>query len=181
MTCRSHFPNSRSFKFTYRESEYSRHSVIGPLVTWSLFRPSFGYLTTIQIADIGQPDTNFSAIQMVPQLEFPVFISPLNFLFRILTMTKQQLRKKKTTTKMTNLTFLKRIQTFQLKNFWGFIIQVYSDLKSGLLWILNSRKEVGLQMVQILKGIWNREAQPIKILTNGCHFVKHIWNLNNNV
>ena len=39
-------------------------------------------------------------------------------------------------------------------------------------WILNGQKEVGLQMVQISKGIWNREAQPFEIWTNGRHFFK---------
>ena len=33
------------------------------------------------------------------------------------------------------------------------------DLKSGLVFISNGQKEVGLQMVQILSGIWNPEAQ----------------------
>ena len=47
------------------------------------------------------------------------------------------------------------------------------DLKSGLVWILNALKEVGLQMVWILKGIWNPEAQPFEIRTNGCHLVKN--------
>ena len=28
-------------------------------------------------------------------------------------------------------------------------------------------------MVRILNGIWNLEAQPFEIQTNGCHFVKH--------
>ena len=34
-------------------------------------------------------------------------------------------------------------------------------------------KQVGLQMVRISNGIWNREAQPLEIRTNGCHFVKN--------
>ena len=41
------------------------------------------------------------------------------------------------------------------------------DLISGLVRILNGRKEVGLQMVRILNGIWNKEAQPFEIRTKG--------------
>ena len=41
------------------------------------------------------------------------------------------------------------------------------DLQFGLVWILNGQKEVGLQMVQILKGIWNPKVQPFEIPTNG--------------
>ena len=47
------------------------------------------------------------------------------------------------------------------------------DLKSWLVWILNGRKEVGLQMVQISNLIWNSKAQPFEIRTNGCHFIKN--------
>ena len=54
------------------------------------------------------------------------------------------------------------------------------DLKSGLVWISNGWKEVELQKVRILNGIWNL-AQPFKIWTNCCHFVKTIWNLYLNV
>ena len=39
------------------------------------------------------------------------------------------------------------------------------DLKSELVWILNGQKEVGLQMVPILNGIWKPEAQPFEIQT----------------
>ena len=53
------------------------------------------------------------------------------------------------------------------------------DLNSELVWILNSPKEVGLQMVWITNGIWNPEALPFEIRTYGCHFVKNhlksIW------
>ena len=59
---------------------------------------------------------------------------------------------------------------------WSYLFKVgheYSgDLISGLVWILNGRKEVGLQMVWIPKGIWNLEAQPFEIQTNGLHFVR---------
>ena len=51
-------------------------------------------------------------------------------------------------------------------------------LKSGLVWILNGQKEVGLQIVRILNGIRNPEAQSFEIRTNGCHFEKkpfEIW------
>ena len=62
------------------------------------------------------------------------------------------------------------------------MISTYSgDLKSGLVWILNGQKEVGLQMVQISNGIWNPEAQLFEIQTNGRHFVKTFWNLDKNI
>ena len=54
----------------------------------------------------------------------------------------------------------------------------YGDLKSRLVRISNSWKEVGLQMVLISKGIWNPEAGPFEIQANGCHFVQKpfkIW------
>ena len=47
------------------------------------------------------------------------------------------------------------------------------DLKSDLVWISNGPKQVGLQMVWISNGIWNPEAQPFEIRTNGRHFVKN--------
>ena len=47
------------------------------------------------------------------------------------------------------------------------------DLKSRLVWISNSQKEVGLQTVWIWNGIWNPEAQPFEIWTNGCHLFKN--------
>ena len=50
---------------------------------------------------------------------------------------------------------------------------VSEELKSKRVWILNGRKEVGLQMVWILNGIWNQEAQPFEFQTNGRHFVKN--------
>ena len=46
------------------------------------------------------------------------------------------------------------------------------DLKSGLVWILNGQKQFGLQMVWILNGICNPEAQPFEIRTKSCLFVK---------
>ena len=33
------------------------------------------------------------------------------------------------------------------------VLRIQWDLKSGLVWILNGQKEVGLQMVWILNGI----------------------------
>ena len=45
-------------------------------------------------------------------------------------------------------------------------------------WVSEIRiSPVCLQMVQISNGIWNLEAQPFDIWTNGSHFVKNIWNL----
>ena len=35
---------------------------------------------------------------------------------------------------------------------------------------VNGQKVVGLQMVWILNGIWNPDAQPFEIRTNGCIF-----------
>ena len=46
------------------------------------------------------------------------------------------------------------------------------DLKSGLVWILNGRKEVGLQMVRISNGILNLKGQPFETWMNGCHFFR---------
>ena len=46
------------------------------------------------------------------------------------------------------------------------------DLKSGCIQILNGQKEACFQMVQKSNGVWNLEAQPFEIWTNGCHFVK---------
>ena len=47
------------------------------------------------------------------------------------------------------------------------------DLKSGLVWIFNGQKEVGLKIVWILNGFCTPEAQPFELRTNGHHFVKH--------
>ena len=47
------------------------------------------------------------------------------------------------------------------------------DLKSWHVRISNGWKEVGLQMVLISNGVWNPEAQPFEILTNGHNFVKN--------
>ena len=47
------------------------------------------------------------------------------------------------------------------------------NLKSGLVWILNGQKEVGLQIVRILIGILCLEAQEFGIWTNGSHVVKN--------
>ena len=46
-------------------------------------------------------------------------------------------------------------------------------LKSSRVQILNGRKGVGLQMVWISNGIWNPEAEPFEIQTNGTNFVKN--------
>ena len=40
-------------------------------------------------------------------------------------------------------------------------------------WILTGWTEVGLQMVQILNGIWNIEARPFEIWTNDHHLIKN--------
>ena len=47
---------------------------------------------------------------------------------------------------------------------------VHGDLKSRLVWISDSQKEAGLQVVWILNGIWNMEAQQFEIRTRGRHF-----------
>ena len=41
------------------------------------------------------------------------------------------------------------------------------DLKSG------HQKVVGLKRIRISNGIWDPEATPFEIRTNGCHFVKN--------
>ena len=46
-------------------------------------------------------------------------------------------------------------------------------LKSGLVWISDGQKEVGLQMVWISNEIWNSWAWPFEIQPNACHFVKN--------
>ena len=51
---------------------------------------------------------------------------------------------------------------FQVSN-----VRYSGDMKSGLVWISNTQKEVDKQMVQILNGVWNSEAQPFEIQTNG--------------
>ena len=57
------------------------------------------------------------------------------------------------------------------------------DLKSWQVWISNGQKEVWLQMVWILNGFWNLEAQPFEIWTNGHLFtqnhLKSLFNLDN--
>ena len=55
-------------------------------------------------------------------------------------------------------------------------IKPCGDLKSGRIWILNDRKEVCFQMVQILNELWNLKAQPFETNQNGSHFVFAIWN-----
>ena len=52
-------------------------------------------------------------------------------------------------------------------------ITVKRHLKSRHVQILKGRKEVGLQMVWISNGIWNPEAKPFEIQTNGTNFVKN--------
>ena len=44
--------------------------------------------------------------------------------------------------------------------FWITGIFYSRDLKSRLVWTSNGEREVGLQMIWILNGIWNPEAQP---------------------
>ena len=69
----------------------------------------------------------------------------------------------------------KRISNFNIKRSM-FCLNGYrysGDLKSDLVWISNGPKQVGLQMVWISNGIWNPEAQPFEIRTNGRHFVKN--------
>ena len=54
------------------------------------------------------------------------------------------------------------------------ILDLFSqDQRSDLVWVLNGPKEIGLQMVWIVNGIWNPEAQPFEIRSNGRHFVKN--------
>ena len=58
--------------------------------------------------------------------------------------------------------------------FFGFQWRSENQISKYIQWdpILNGPKEVGLQMAQILNGIWDPEAQLFEIQTNGCHFVK---------
>ena len=66
------------------------------------------------------------------------------------------------------------------KLFWGGMFYCYwicynysGDLKFGLVWISNSRKEIGMQMVCVSNEIWYPEAQPFGILTNGLKPLGH--------
>ena len=49
-------------------------------------------------------------------------------------------------------------------------VKYSGDLKSRPVRILNSLKEVGLQMVSISNGIWNPESQPFEIRTKMSEF-----------
>ena len=63
------------------------------------------------------------------------------------------------------------VQTIRAVGFWNLYVSIW-----------NGQKEVELQMVWVLNGIWILVAQPFEILTPGCHFVKKpfenqtIWN-----
>ena len=59
----------------------------------------------------------------------------------------------------------------------GFTTHLSGDLKSRLIWNLNGQKEVWLQIVLILNGIWNPEAQPFEIMRRVPFLSKNIWNL----
>ena len=52
-------------------------------------------------------------------------------------------------------------------------VQYSGEIKSGLVWISTGQKEVGLQMIRILNGIWNPEVQPFEIRTNLSHFFEN--------
>ena len=54
------------------------------------------------------------------------------------------------------------------------------DLKSGLVLILNCRKEVGLKKGRISNEIWNPEAQPSGQMAT-ILIKKNIWNLDKNI
>ena len=85
-------------------------------------------------------------------------------------------------------------ENWQKVRFWGhdyhfntFTLFKWSNLSGeesnhsnyGLIkvWILNGQKEVGLQMVLILNGIWNPKPPSFEIQTNGHHLSKtiEIW------
>ena len=88
---------------------------------------------------------------------------------RLVATTRTSSKSKKTTptSKVKSRRNLKRGQCpgINLKN-----IKMYSgDLKSRCIRIWNGRKEVGWRMVQISNGIYNPEAGPLEIWTNGCH------------
>ena len=55
------------------------------------------------------------------------------------------------------------------------------DLKSGLVWIFYGQKEIALQKVWILNGIWNPEAQPLKSGQLAAVLSKTIWNQDKNL
>ena len=59
------------------------------------------------------------------------------------------------------------------------LVQWGSEIRPSL--DFECSKRVGLPMVWILKGIWNREAQPFEIRTNDSHLVKNHLKLDKNV
>ena len=59
------------------------------------------------------------------------------------------------------------------------LVQWGSEIRPSL--DFECSKRVGLPMVWILKGIWNREAQPFEIRTNASHLVKNHLKLDKHV
>ena len=71
---------------------------------------------------------------------------------------KMQEEKDESTTFHTEASYLE-IYNEKVRDLLQVNLQYSGDLKSRLVRILNGQKEVGLQMVRILNGIWNPEAQ----------------------
>ena len=76
-------------------------------------------------------------------------------------------------TGLVELTFFMYSRDLNNKHLNNELVQYSGDLKSRLVRILDGCKWSGFW-----SGIWNPEAQPFEIGTNGRHFVKTtIWNL----
>ena len=52
------------------------------------------------------------------------------------------------------------------------IMPIHSEDLNSRLVLISDGRMAGLQLFQILNGIWNLEAQPLEIWTNGHYFVK---------
>ena len=70
---------------------------------------------------------------------------------------------------------------FLLCNLLKLTITYSGDLKSGLVWIWNGQKEVGLQMVWISNGIWSPEAKPFEIRTKWPPFCQKPFEIQTNI
>ena len=82
---------------------------------------------------------------------------------------KVQADMKRYTQKAGNFSCNKGLFIWRHQNTKSFWIEWGSEIRPSLDY---GQKEVGLQMVWISSEIWNWEAQPFEVRTNGCHFVK---------
>ena len=59
--------------------------------------------------------------------------------------------------------------------------KIFKPQDAHLTSCLTLNVHVNLRMFRIRNGIWNREARPFEIRTNGCIFFLIIWNLNKSI